>query len=302
MTARLATPWTLRMISTRYPSYGSALVSYNYYTRATGKGINVYLLDTGVIPGTQFASKIIKGPIFTNSSVAGSHGTTIASMLLDPWAGVCPECMVVDVKVMEWDGSGDVPTIIRGLEWVYYNAVIGKSVVNLSLTTRRSDALDMAVHTVFQRGIPLFAAAGNYGDDSCLYSPAASPGAYSIGSASHRYGVMDYSNTGKCVNAFAPGNNVPAAWGSSQWNMVDGSSGAVAFATAVAAMMLSDPELTDKSPTAIYTRMTNSATRYQLHMRASLEGTPNMLLHALYMSDGRGPWHPTPENTPDGVY
>ncbi|KAI9230728.1 MAG: peptidase S8/S53 domain-containing protein [Piptocephalis tieghemiana] len=291
LTTRFAAPWSLRMLSNRYPSTGSPLYSYNYYTRATGKGISVYVVDTGIIRSTSFNDRIVDAPIFSNDTIRGSHGTTIASAIADPWAGACPECTIVDVKVMEWDGSGSVTNIVRGLEWIYNHAVVGKSVINLSLSTPRNAFLDDAVATLFAKGIPIFAAAGNFADDACKYSPSASPGVFSVAATNHRYYPMDFTNSGKCINAFGPGHFLPSAWGGNTWNFVSGSSSAVTYATSIAAMILSDPLVQDKSPSGVYLLMLRAATRHQIYRGPTLDGTETLLLHSQYMSDGDGKSH-----------
>ena len=54
-------------------------------------------------------------------------------------------------------------------------------------------------------------AAGNQGNDSCLYSPSSAPSSISVGATNLHDVAMSFSNSGKCVDLFAPGSQITSA-------------------------------------------------------------------------------------------
>ncbi|CAO3589466.1 unnamed protein product [Absidia cylindrospora] len=83
-----------------------------------------------------------------------------------------------------------------------------KSIINLSLGALYNQVANDAVEQVIQLGIHVVVAAGNYGEDACLYSPGSSPGAITVGAIDKDDSIAYYSNFGKCVDIFAPGTDI----------------------------------------------------------------------------------------------
>ncbi|KAI8334369.1 peptidase S8/S53 domain-containing protein [Chlamydoabsidia padenii] len=79
-----------------------------------------------------------------------------------------------------------------------------KSIINLSLCA----LYNQVVEQVIQLGIHVVVAAGNYGEDACLYSPGSSPGVITVGAIDRDDSIAYYSNFGKCVDMFAPGTDI----------------------------------------------------------------------------------------------
>ena len=120
---------------------------------------------------------------------------------------MAPEATLHPVKVLGCDGGGSTRDILAGLNWVAANAP-AKSVVNLSLRGSRSAAMNSAVRALVDRGMVVAVASGNDGDDSCDYSPGSEPSALTVGAIDSRDREADYSNYGKCVDLFAPGDQI----------------------------------------------------------------------------------------------
>lgn len=77
---------------------------------------------------------------------------------------------------------------------------------------RVDDVLLQAVNnTISKFGIPIVTAAGNAGSDSCLNSPARSVLAVSVGSLDQFDNKTDFSNFGRCVDGYVPGDKVKGA-------------------------------------------------------------------------------------------
>lgn len=102
-------------------------------------------------------------------------------------------------------------------------APAGRSIINLSLTGPRSNAIDEALSmAVRQYGIPVFVSAGNSGDDACEYSPPANPDVFAVGASNKNDVVPKFSSYGKCVRIYAPGTNITSTWLDGASHSMDG--------------------------------------------------------------------------------
>ena len=108
----------------------------------TGQGVDVALLDTGVVPvnGLTAPGKVVHGPDLSFESQAPErthldtfgHGTHMAGVITgrDPavkdgsendskhFVGVAPDATLLSVKVATNDGAADVTQVIAGIDWV----------------------------------------------------------------------------------------------------------------------------------------------------------------------------------------
>ena len=200
----------------------------SYTPAATGKGVTVYVLDTGVrSTSTQFTGRIgagydAVGGVSTED--CNGHGTFVAGAAAGTDFGVAAAATVVPVRVMNCDGSGSWSTIISGLNWVIGQHLDNTpAVVNLSVGGGASSALDSAVQAAVTDGVVVVAAAGNQGVDACSYSPARVPAALTVGAIDGGDTLASFSNRGTCVDLQAPGVNVASAPSTSDTGMTYGS-------------------------------------------------------------------------------
>jgi subtilisin family serine protease len=120
------------------------------------------------------------------------HGTFVASVAaganvgngLDS-TGIAPGASLVDVRVLDDNGQGDLATTLAGINWVLANAQqYNIRVLNISLGTDPNDSyvndpLCIAVREAVAAGITVVVAAGNYGlssDGRLIYGSISSPG------------------------------------------------------------------------------------------------------------------------------
>ncbi|KAF0354552.1 subtilisin-like protein [Gigaspora margarita] len=140
------------------------------------------------------------------------HGTHVSGICGSKTYGVAKEITLIAVKVLNAAGSGTDADIIAGLQFVYndYLKTKKKSIVNMSLGGGKSDPLNAAVDAITAAGIFVAVAAGNSADDSCNYSPASAPSAIAVGAIQNtdNDALSSYSNFGKCVPIYAPGDGI----------------------------------------------------------------------------------------------
>ena len=205
----------------------------------TGNGVDVALLDTGVVPvnGLTAAGKVVTGPDLSFDSQYAplryldgyGHGTHMAGIIAGrddaasaPYAGdsndfvgMAPDARVVSVRVGDHTGAADVSQVIAGIDWVVQHKNDGGlniRVLNLSFGTDSVqpyvlDPLAFAVEQAWKHGIVVVAAVGNGGSSSGgVADPAMDPYVIATGAADTNSTV---SPTDDSVAAFSSyGNGV----------------------------------------------------------------------------------------------
>lgn len=174
----------------------------------TGLGIGVAVLDSGVYPHVDvpIAAAVNFASTSTTVSDLFGHGTHVAGLALGNgiggkqdhrnYAGIATKASLIDVKVLDDRGRGQVSWTLAGIEWVLQNrARYNIRVVNLSLGTPASlsfanDPLCQATKVLHDAGVVVVAAAGNYGKAAngtvaygSITSPGISPWVITVGAA-----------------------------------------------------------------------------------------------------------------------
>jgi serine protease len=123
-------------------------------------------------------------------------------------------------------------------------------------------------------------AAGNDNANACNSSPARVPAALTVGSSTTTDARSSFSNTGTCVDLFAPGSSITSAWFTSDTatNTISGTSMASPHVAGAAALYLAqDPSA---SPAVVHAAIVNNASLDKLSGVGS--GSPNRLLYSLF--------------------
>ncbi|NXW49394.1 PCSK9 convertase, partial [Nyctiprogne leucopyga] len=252
-------PWNLGRIVPPQPSSGA------YSPPNKGDLVEIYLLDTSV----QSTHREIEGKVLVTDfeSVPGedgthfhgqaskcdSHGTHVAGVLSGRDAGVATGANIHSLHVLNCQGKGTVSGTLMGLELIKARLRAQPYVplvVLLPLAGAYSPTLNAGCRRVARMGVVMVTAAGNYKDDACLYSPASEPEVITVGATNREdqpasIGTLG-TNFGRCVDLFAPGDDIIGASSdcSTCFTAQSGTSQAAAHVAGIAAMLLSaEPKL-----------------------------------------------------------
>jgi serine protease AprX len=186
-------------LATVYPAVVDALPLWSStVSPLTGRGVGVAVIDSGVAPHPDFASRILVSKNF-NPNVNGAgddygHGTAVAGIIAGDgtasagqYVGIAPQANIINLRVN--DGSGGAPTsaIMNAILWAVANRnAFNIRIINLSLLASvqesyRTSPIDAAVEYAWLKGIVVVVAAGNNGPASALYAPANDPYVITVG-------------------------------------------------------------------------------------------------------------------------
>jgi len=175
---------------------------------ATGEGVHVYVLDTGIDPDhPDLQGSLGEGHTVFTSTCRGNpkncppspswhddrgHGTHVAGTIGARdngfgMVGIAPEVTLHAVKVLGANGSGSWSGIIAGIDWVADHLPHLPRIANMSLGGGGSrqgvctasgiqgtaDALHTAICNATNKGVVFVVAAGNAGADATGFVPAA---------------------------------------------------------------------------------------------------------------------------------
>jgi len=279
-------PWGLDRID----QAGLPLSSTYTYT-ATGQGVTAYIIDTGIhLSHNDFGGRATTGFDAVDGGSAddcNGHGTHVASTVGGNTYGVAKRTNLVAVRVLACNGSGSTSGVIAGIDWVVGNHQAGQpAVANMSLGGGASTAMDAAIGRLTSDGVTTVVAAGNSSADACGSSPARVPSAITVAASANNDALASFSNRGTCVDVVAPGQNITAAWHTSNTatNTISGTSMASPHAAGVAAKVLQGSP--GSSPAAVSSAITSAATRDRLSGTGAscwfwifcTPATPNLLL------------------------
>lgn len=130
--------------------------------------------------------------------------------------GVAKKTKLLGVKVLSNQGTGSISQIIAGLDFVIKDAPTHNCpkgmLVNMSLRTTLSYALNSAAAAVVESGLFIAAAAGNDVDDAINWSPGSEPTVCTVAASDKRDFFADFSNFGPSIDLIAPGTDIKSAW------------------------------------------------------------------------------------------
>ncbi len=188
----------------------------------TGAGVGIAIVDSGIASHTALDSRVVAhvNLVSTEPGVTGDpfgHGTHIAGIAAGNRTasafvtaafngGSAPAARLIDVRVLDSNGSGLTSDVIAGIDWaVDHKADYNIRIINLSLghpvtEPSAADPLCQAVARAVAAGITVVVSAGNYGQTSAgvpvlggITSPGNSPAALTVGALDTK-GTLDPSD------------------------------------------------------------------------------------------------------------
>lgn len=241
-----------------------------------GQGIGVAVLDTGIVLHPDFDKRITAFQDYVNDRNMfyddSGHGTHVCGVIggcgrlsRGIYAGIAPACNLIVIKVLDQRGNGKIRNVLEGIRWVLENKEkYGIRVVNISVGTlpQSGDAeevqLIQAVEMLWDAGLVVVAAAGNYGPDAgTVTTPGISKKIITVGASDDSEFTnasgqkTNYSGRGptsECVckpDLIAPGSYINSCnvnylkKGSSPYTVKSGTSMATPVVSGAAALLLS---------------------------------------------------------------
>ncbi|MFJ8233834.1 S8 family serine peptidase [Streptomyces sp. NPDC094448] len=235
--------------------YLKAMGAEDMWKSATGKGVKVAVIDTGVNPSTPaLKGRVLEG--FDASGAPGEetddydgHGTSMAELIAGTGRGgglrgVAPDAQIIPMRVANTDFQNRHKTNAQdAADAIRAAADSDAKIISMSVGSEYSDPHERAaVEYAASKGKLFFASAGNNAKDGNkpIY-PAAYPDVVGVASADRKGTVAEYSQHGDNVDITAPGTDV-VAWCDESFKKYcknSGTSASAAIASASAALVWS---------------------------------------------------------------
>lgn len=216
--------WNLDKIRSKSWYGDPACLPYN----ALGDKVIIYLMDTGcnvnheefdkeqIIHCTSIVEDQLQfvQDLPNDHNDPNGHGTHICGILIGKNHGIAKRAKIVSVKIFRSDGETSWSIVLQGFSWICEYAKKSpnnRHIINLSFNGRHSNSALQKIKDMYENDFLIFVAAGNQDQDACYKCPAKSDHVITVG-AVDQYGYRCYfSNYGKCIDLFAPGQDIVSA-------------------------------------------------------------------------------------------
>jgi subtilisin family serine protease len=249
----------------------------SYTTTATGAGVTIYVLDSGIDaahPQFEGRAQFVLNTVDEEDRDCDGHGTVVAGIAASRDFGVAKEAQVRAVKVLDCTGAGTLSSLLAGIDYVATNAK-APAVAVMSWSYGASELLLSAVAGLVGQGVFVASSAGNSGADDCTAAPRAFPGVLVVANSTKDDQRATSSSTGACVDLYAPGTGIRSTVPGDGTASYSGTSMAAPHAAGVAALYKQVNG--DAASTVVERWILDHATPGVI--RGETDGTPNLLLN-----------------------
>ena len=237
-----------------------------------GVDADIAILDTGIDLDHPDLN-VYRNVSFVAGAESGDddngHGTHVAGIAAakdngEGVIGAAPGARLWSIKVCDSTGECKISNMIKGVEYITEHAD-EIDVVNISVETPLSPALNRAVSASIKAGVTYVVAAGNYGHDASSTSPASNPDAITVSAIADSDGKCGgtgpslksqnatddsfarFSNFGPSVTIAAPGVSILSTYLDGGYAVDSGTSMASpSVAGAAALIKAGNPEMSPK--------------------------------------------------------
>ncbi|MCP1310064.1 S8 family peptidase [Paenibacillus tyrfis] len=216
------------------------------WSKSRGERVRIGVIDTGAdYTHPDLRHCLSRGVNILNRQLPpiddNGHGTHIAGTIAAHTRhrgiiGVAPQAVLHPVKAFDQHGGAFVSDIIGGIDWCVSSGV---DIINMSFGMRTySKALEAAVLSAYRSGIIVVASSGNEGNQAQVDYPARLRQVIAVGATTRKSRIAPFSNIGKQINIYAPGEKVYSTWLRGKYHELSGTSMATSHVTGVIALML----------------------------------------------------------------
>jgi len=194
----------------------SATRNAQFCTESGDTGINThaYVVDSGVHHHQTFQTRVSNDFDYYTGKPFHFHGTHVAGLIGSSTYGIATETHIHDVRILDENGFGTFSSFMAGLIWILQNGEPGVINLSLGVLNAYSNAIASIIQDLITAGFIVVAAAGNDGTDACFSFPGNVPNVLTVGAFDVNRGKSTFSNTGTCVEVYAPGTRILSTYGS----------------------------------------------------------------------------------------
>jgi len=231
--------------------YGRRVIGWRDHLAACAKGVKVGVIDTGYDAShPAFEKSNAKIVMEDEASKAPDwHGTSVLSLLAagarSSTPGLIPdaEFLIADAFFKNSFGRArtDTARVLEALDRLERH---GAQIINMSLAGPSDNLVhDRIADLSMRKGVVFIAAAGNGGPGAPPGYPAAYKEVIAVTAIDDRKHSYDYANRGRYIDVAAPGVRIWTALPDNKEGMLNGTSFAAPFVTAIAAVTYNSTSL-----------------------------------------------------------
>lgn len=217
------------------------------WKKSEGKNIKIGIVDTGAdFSHPDLRSSLAGGVNFIQRNRPAyddnGHGTHIAGTIAadnksSGILGVAPKSSIYAVKAFDKNGSAFVSDIILGIDWCVRHKM---DIINMSFGMKnRSISLRDSIRSAHKAGVIVVASSGNDGEKSSIDYPARFTQTIAVGATKKNRQIASFSNQGKGINIYAPGDKIYSTWLNNGFSTISGTSMATSHVSGTIALLLS---------------------------------------------------------------
>jgi subtilisin len=223
------------------------------WSQSVGSRVRIGVIDTGIDYNHPDLRQAISGgvnllnrdllPFDDNGHGTHIAGTIAAASIQRGIVGVAPRASIHPVKAFDQTGSAYISDIIAGIDWCVQNDL---DIINMSFGMKTyNKSLELAVLNAYHAGKIIVASSGNDGNKLVIDYPARFTQVVSVGATTKNNKIAPFSNRGRRIDIYAPGERIYSAWLQGTYHEMSGTSMATAHVSGVIALMLAmRPNLT----------------------------------------------------------